>query len=282
MLTVRSFKADWKESDLDWIPGETFSCYALNVAHLVLPPGELWFCRLFNLALPHIKDENLRTQVKGFIGQEGAHARGHRDALNAYEANGWDFTESKQRLNGIFNHLLGEKAFGRYELSGEQELRWLRFRLAIVAAVEHVTCVLGTWIINNTALEALGANRQMLDLLQWHGAEEVEHRTVAHDVYEAVGGSSLLRMLIFIPVMFFILLTWKRGTQVFIKQDKSGPAKYGFKAYRRAAKRGCLPSLGLLSKAFLRYFSWRYHPRNEGSTELAVQTLNRLEAGRVQ
>ena len=107
MLTVRSFKADWNDSDLYWIPGETFSCFALNVTHLVLPPGELWFCRLFNLALPHINDENLRTQVKGFIGQEGAHARGHRDALSAYESNGWDFTESKLRLNGIFNHLLG-------------------------------------------------------------------------------------------------------------------------------------------------------------------------------
>ncbi|MGC1508636.1 metal-dependent hydrolase [Ketobacter sp. MCCC 1A13808] len=281
MLTVRSFNADWSSPELIWIPGEKFSSYALNVTHLVLPPGELWFCRIFNLTLPHIKDEALRTQVKGFIGQEGAHARGHRDALAVYEANGWDFSESKARLNGIFGRLLGEKVFGRFEVTGKQALRWLRFRLSIVAAVEHVTCVLGTWMINNTELEALGANQQMVDLLKWHGAEEVEHRTVAHDVYVAIGGSNVLRILMTVPVMFLILLTWKRGTQVFISQDKSGPQRYGFKAYRRAAKLGYLPGLGLLFKAFLRYFRWNYHPHSEGSPELAAHTLRELEPERV-
>jgi predicted metal-dependent hydrolase len=177
--------------------------------------------------------------------------------------------------------LLGEKVFGRYEVTGKRALRWLRFRLSIVAAVEHVTCVLGTWMINNTELEALGSDQQMVDLLKWHGAEEVEHRTVAHDVYVAIGGSNLLRIMMTVPVMFFILLTWKRGTQVFIRQDKSGPSKYGFKAYWRAAKLGYLPGLGLLLKAIFRYLRWNYHPQSEGSTELAVRTLRELEPGRI-
>ena len=35
----------------------------------------------------------------------------------------------------------------------------------------------------------------MLDLLRWHGAEEVEHRALVYDVYHHVGGSYLIGVL---------------------------------------------------------------------------------------
>ena len=53
---------------------------------------------------------------------------------------------------------------------------WLYLRLTDIAALEHFTVVLGEWLIQNRGLDYAGADPMMLDLLRWHGAEEIEHR----------------------------------------------------------------------------------------------------------
>lgn len=252
-------------SPVVWIPSQKFASYVLNVTHIVLPPGELWFCRLFNQALPLVEDESLRQQVKGFVTQEGAHARAHRNVLGDYEQQGWDFSVSRGRLALIFNRLLGEKVLGRWQPRGRWKFRWLRMRIGMVAAIEHITCVLGAWILNNRNIAGADADPVMLQLLLWHGAEEVEHRAVAHDLYMALGGSNGGRMFWFVLVLLAVILTWKRGTQVFIRQDREGPRCYGFRTYVQVSREGYLPTVGYLTKSFLRYFRWHYHPQHEGS-----------------
>ncbi len=59
--------------------------HTMNVLHIMLPPGERWFCDVYREALPLITDDKLRDDVKGFIGQEATHARAHdvaRDYLS--------------------------------------------------------------------------------------------------------------------------------------------------------------------------------------------------------
>jgi hypothetical protein len=53
--------------------------------------------------------------------------------------------------------------------------------------------VLGHWILVSRGLEEAGADPEMLDLLRWHGAEEVEHRSLVFEVHQAVGGSAKQR-----------------------------------------------------------------------------------------
>jgi predicted metal-dependent hydrolase len=280
MLKSRTFSADWRDVPVVWIPNQRFACFVLNVTHLVLPAGELWFCRVFNQALPYIDDAILAEQVKGFISQEGAHARSHRDVLTLYENMGWDFSVSKQRLGKVFGLYLGENMLGLIPVKGAAKRRWIRMRIGIVAAIEHVTCVLGNWILQNQTLHEAGANKEMLDLLKWHGAEEVEHRSVAHDLYCYLGGGNVSRMLWFVPVLFVVVLTWKRGTQVFIRQDKTTNTSYGFRAYLGASRAGFLPTVSYLVTSFLRYFRWQYHPSREASDQQAALVLNAMKKGR--
>lgn len=262
MIQSRICPVQGSDFPVEWIPHQKFACFALNVTHIVLPPGELWFCRLFNQALPHVQDEALRQDVKGFIAQEGAHARAHRNILGDFERQGWDFSVSRARLDRIFNGLLGDKVLGRWA-AGRWQFRWLRARIGLVAAIEHLTCVLGNWILANEAIAQAGADPRMLALLRWHGEEEVEHRSVAHDLYLHLGGGYLGRSLWFLVALFGILLTWKRGTQVFIRQDVGGPRCYGFKTYIRVSRAGYLPRVSYLIRSTLRYFNWRYHPESE-------------------
>src|SRR6185369_6978080 len=57
---------------------------------------------------------------------------------------------------------------------------WLYRRLADVAALEHFTAMLGQWVLQNRTHDDIGTDPVMLDLLRWHGAEEVEHRSLVY------------------------------------------------------------------------------------------------------
>ena len=72
---------------------------------------------------------------------------------------------------------------------------WLYRRLAVTAALEPFKAVLGQWLIQNRGLDYAGADQTMLDLLRWHGAEEIEHRSLVFDVYQNVCGNYVLRVL---------------------------------------------------------------------------------------
>lgn len=64
---------------------------------------------------------------------------------------------------------------------------------------------MGDWALN-ADLEKFGADPQMLDLYRWHGAEEVEHRAVAHEVATYFGVGYFRRcisMIITWPIFFW-------------------------------------------------------------------------------
>ena len=61
---------------------------------------------------------------------------------------------------------------------------WLYLRLAVAAALEPYNAAVGQWMIQTRGLDYAGADPTMLDLLRWHGAEEIEHRSLVFDVYQ--------------------------------------------------------------------------------------------------
>lgn len=234
-------------------------------------------CRVFNKALPLIHDGNLQAEVKGMVRQEGAHASSHRSVLDWYEHNGFDFSFSQARLQHIFTVLLSDRPLGRLTLQGQWIRRWLLLRVGVVAAIEHLTCALGSWAFYNEELEKTGADAGMVELIKWHGAEEMEHRCVAFDLYRHLGGGYFQRTLLFLLVFAAIVLTWKRGTQAFLRQDAAALPWYGLRGYRESARRGHLPSVGFILRACLRYFRPGFHPQGEASTLEARGYLARFE-----
>src|SRR5699024_11221654 len=78
VITPRKVAFDLSKSPLHWLPGDSFSSHMINGIHLLLPAGELWFCRVYNQALPSVTDDALRQDVRAFIEQEAIHARAHR------------------------------------------------------------------------------------------------------------------------------------------------------------------------------------------------------------
>ena len=182
-LHARNVSFDWSELPRHWIPGEPFATHLINVLHLLLPEGERWFCHVFKQALPLIRDEQLAEDVRGFIGQEAVHAESHQGVLDHFDAHGTDTRPYVQQISWLFGKVLGDRGY-----AGKQGQEWIVERVALIAAIEHFTAFLGQWVLDARELDEAGADPTMLDLLRWHGAEEVEHRSVAHDLFAHLDG----------------------------------------------------------------------------------------------
>ncbi|HEX3542141.1 MAG TPA: metal-dependent hydrolase [Acidimicrobiales bacterium] len=289
MIKARRVRFDWEATPLHWVPGDAFTTHVINVLHLLLPAGERWFCDVFRQALPLVHDDGLREDVKGFIGQEAVHARAHSVVLDHLAAQGLDTRGYTRGIDWMFNWLLGDHGLNLQDGHGPRWVRryWLAFRLAMVAAIEHFTCVLGYWVIHDAqALDAAGADATMLDLLRWHGAEEVEHRSVAFDLYQHVSRPPvryIRRIAALAVVQPVIMFLWIVGAHYLVAHDPEAGRgdKPSVRRFIRVSRRtGRLPTVGYMARKIMQYLWWDHHPSFEASTDEALAYIARSPAAR--
>ena len=272
-IRSRRVQFDWANTPLHWVPDRPQTTHTINVLHLLLPAGERWFVKVYKQALPLIRDPKLLEDVKGFMAQESWHSRAHATVLDHLAAQGVDPTPYTRNVEWMFDKLLGDAPLGMRRMPRWLRRRWLLRRLAIIAAVEHFTAVLGVWVLESPALDEAGSDPTMLDLLRWHGAEEVEHRHVAFDLFRHVGGSYLGGVLAMVVTAPLLAGLWFKGVRFFMKADPTVTSAPTWRAFRRAGRRGLIPTAGLLLRAVPRYLARDYHPSQEGSTERALAYL---------
>jgi predicted metal-dependent hydrolase len=275
VLRARDVRFDWSRLPMHWVPGEPQVGHTLNVLHLVLPEGERWFVEVFKQAVPLIRDDRLREDVLGFIGQEAMHAEAHAGAAEHLDSRGLDTRPFLDQMAWLFRRLLGDR-----ELTGRAREEWLVERLAMVAAIEHYTAFLGQWMLDAHALDH--ADPMMLDLLRWHAAEEVEHRSVAFDLFRHLDGRYFRRVRSMLAVTPVLAWMFVRGTRYLMRHDPElrGRTKASWRTYFRAAKRGQLPTGRSLLREIRPYFRRSYHPSETGSTDQAVAYLASSPAAR--
>jgi uncharacterized protein len=282
-IRPRRVSFDWQRTPLHWIPDEPTATHVINVLHLLLPAGERWFVKVFKEALPLVTDPELLKDVKGFMGQEATHSVQHSCVLDHLAEQGLDTRPYTRHVDWMFDVLLGERPPAWLPVSPRE---WLRFRLSLIAAIEQFTAVLGDWVLHAEGLERAESDEVMLDLLRWHGAEEVEHRAVAFDMYQHTGGTGLPRyarriegMAITTPILLWL---WAFGAAYLMRHDPQlrGRLRYTLREHNKAVRKGLLPSWRELGAAIPRYLRRSYHPSQEGSLRAAVEYLATSPAAR--
>jgi uncharacterized protein len=266
----RKVRFDWSATPLHWVPDDPFATHLWNVLHLLLPIGERGFIKAVNEAAPLIDDAELAAPIKAFVQQESWHAWAHQVVLDHVAELGIDskpYTDQLQKWVSV-------SMSPRPRWPKPLQRWWLYLRLADVAAAEHFTAVLGAWLIQNRGLDYAGADPVMLDLLRWHGAEEVEHRSLVFDVYQKVCGNYPLRalsMLLTVPSFFSL---WLSGMRFLMAHDPTTTAKPRLRDWLRAAREYKVPGpWTLLVVCPLRYLRPGHHPSMEASTQMAVDYL---------
>ncbi|GAB0102970.1 metal-dependent hydrolase [Nocardia sp. JMUB6875] len=278
-LHARNVRFDWSKTEPVWMKKEPIASHVLNALSMLLPEGERMFLVTFGEALELVKDEKLREAMIGFIGQESMHAESHGGALEeVLAAHGIDVEPYVRQAEFLFRKTLGPREMATPAAQQQQLVE----RLGVIAALEHFFAWLGDWVIN-ADLERFDADPQMLDLFRWHGAEEVEHRMVAHDVAEYFEIGYVRRgalMIMVFPIFIALLL---RGTKFLVHADPSLPNhRYPMLIMRifAAMWRGSVPGVPSLLISALSVFTPGYSPEHVGSTAQAVAYLAQSPAAR--
>ena len=267
----RMVRFDWSETPLHWVPDDPFSTHMMNVLHLLLPEGERHFIKAVLEASSLVDDPELEAAIKPFIQQESWHAWAHQVVLDHLAEQGIETTPYTDRLGKVLSKTLGDPP--KFLPAGLKRW-WLYRRLADVAALEHFTAVLGQWVLQNRGLDYAHADPMMLDLLRWHGAEEVEHRSLVFDVYQNVCGSYPIRAFSMLMTAPLFIGWWIAGARYLMSQDATIDEKWSWKEWRRAARDYRLPGpWTLLVTVPIRYLRPNHHPGTEASTEMAIEYL---------
>jgi hypothetical protein len=285
----RKVKFDWENTPVDWIPQQPFASYFINEINNILPAGEFWFCRLYNKVMPQITDEKLKQDVQAFIRQEAMHAVAHNSANQEYLGQrNIDIQRNLKIMDWLFNTALADQPFGQ-NVPKVLDHQWDIFRLGVIATVEHMTCVLGKYALYNKRWEQLGADPEMIDLIKWHGSEEIEHRTVAFDLYRHLGGSYIARYYLSVAVIVGVLGLWVDGAAHIMGQDPrfadKKPSVFKPWVWREWYKisqqdKQILPSpLWLVAQQIDYLMPW-YDPVKEAQTQDAVDYLNHYPAAK--
>ena len=277
-IVRRKVRFDWAQTAPHWVPDDPFATHVINVLHLLLPAGERHFVSVVSEAQPQIDDSELLASITPFVQQEAWHAWAHSVVLDHLAEQGIDTSDYTDKLEEMFAKMLS--AHPRWPRPLRQW--WLRRRLAGVAALEHWTCVLGQWVLDNDGLDRAGADPTMLDLLRWHGAEEVEHRSLVYDCYYAVGGRYVQRITTFVEATIGLAAWWIAGIRYFYAHDPrlAGRKPRIVRDWVRAARQGRLPGLKVFLGTPPRYLRPGHHPSSEGSTEAALAYIRTSPAAK--
>lgn len=165
----------------DWHGGHAFQTAFFNALSLSFPVGEKFFVDSVKHYLPRIEDSKLQRDAAVFVQQEYIHRREHQRYNEILaEVRGFDL----QKLESLYVREI-ERANEQPSIA----------RLAATVVLEHITAMFAAGSMRNPRWMD-GAHPVMADLWQWHAIEETEHKSVAYDVFLAVGGDrKLLRQV---------------------------------------------------------------------------------------
>ncbi|TGD83901.1 metal-dependent hydrolase [Mycolicibacterium sp. CH28] len=170
----------WNPSD----PG--FSC-ATNMLSFLFLAIEKMIAATVHEALPLISDPEVAEEALAFVRQEGQHSMAHRQhakgLINAYPA----LQETLDEVMAVYDDLTVSTP--------------VKYRLAYVADLEATFTPTFSMMLNNADTLFAPGDDRVASLFLWHFVEEIEHRSSALIIYDAVVADPWYRMRI-APAVF--------------------------------------------------------------------------------
>lgn len=251
-IEVRDFRFPLAAPPRDWHARGVAVTAFWDQLSVFFPVGESFFVRSVKHFAPRVHEGPLRDEVAAFCAQEGHHGREHLAYNQRLEAEGLPI----DGLERIVRFLLG---IAQKRLSAHRQL-------AITCALEHFTSLMGEFVLGEpSCLE--GCDPTMSALWRWHSAEENEHRSVAFDLYQAVGGTwfTRARAMVVVSLLFWTLVMLQQLVFMAKRGALFSPREH-WRLFRFTfLEPGMLRSL---VRPYLAYFRRDFHPAHRGGFEL--------------
>lgn len=162
-----------------WNPANPGFSVQMNAVSFLAVAWERYITSATRTLIEQIEDQRVRDDARTFLGQEAQHASAHHKHVRA-------LSRSYPALEQVLDN-----AVARFDrLRAEQPPR---FHAAYMANIEATfPALFGVLIDHRDDLFADGDER-VASLLIWHFMEEIEHRSTALEIYDAVVGSRWYR-----------------------------------------------------------------------------------------
>jgi predicted metal-dependent hydrolase len=244
-----------------WCPDQPEFSHVASAFMAALPQLEPYFIHNIREAARSIDDAQLKAEIEGFVAQEARHAQQHRR---------WN-----EVLGRRYPELLVLERKIKERLDKSKRGHSLAFRMAYTAGYEAITYQLVGFMMDERARWLTGADPDVLGLLCWHGAEEVEHKTVAYDAFQAVHGGWTMRARGLIAALIMTVKDIRDMAQMMIKADGLWDDA---QARRRLRKVRIAFAVGLLPR-FRHYLMPAYDPAKHHDPDVMLKWLARYAAG---
>lgn len=207
-ITVRRLDLEvGEDTPTFWFDDNQYLTALLNALAVAFPPGERYFIRSVQHFMKELDDPALHARVRAFVGQEANHTKEHL----------------------VFNRFLDGRGFPAKAMEDFVVERIKKIQatstpaanLARTAALEHFTAILATALLENPqVLDRM--DPEVAKLWAWHAIEEIEHRSVAFDVYRSAVDDEALRLrtmrLVTVIFLFANFVRWR----ILVKRSRRG------------------------------------------------------------
>lgn len=181
-IVVRHMPFEFPEEiDPVFIEGDHERSFGFIAGSLLLPHLEPYLIRSMKAAEKHVTDPKILDDLQRFVAQEGQHYRMHMKFNETIRRAGFPGLETLEKeLSDDYHRFTNTKS--------------LRFNLAYAEGFEALTM---NAIKQLMEPDGFGDNLPTyMQMIEWHFVEELEHRTVAFDVYDHVCGGYFYRLFV--------------------------------------------------------------------------------------
>jgi predicted metal-dependent hydrolase len=256
-IVVQPRRFEFRE--LDAMPRYWFADNALltaveNAFSLLIPPGERFFIRSVRAYEDRARDPALRELIRGFAAQEALHTRAHDTFNEALGRHGLDVER--------------EKAYAARTIERMERFLPGKMRLGATVFLEHLTAT-GAHVLFTEPAVAAAMHPEAVRFWRWHGAEEIEHKAVAFDLFREVGGGYVLRVLSALAAVALLAVPFHRMVTRMLREDPRPVTADTRRRARELNRKVVKPQLRMLA----RFFRPGFHPWREPWQESDQEAL---------
>jgi predicted metal-dependent hydrolase len=206
-MVVRKMPFEFPEDiDPHWNRNKPEWSHMVSGASLAMPFLEPYLIRTMKKAREKISCDELKREVKLYIGQEAQHYQQHRKFNDMLIKNG-------------YSALKEIEAEMKAEFEGFENNRSLKFNLAYACGFESMALNIGHWLVKDREFLFAESDTRVASLILWHFVEEIEHKNVAFDAYQSVYGNYFYRVYGTIFATLHVMKFSRKAYRVMLKKD---------------------------------------------------------------
>jgi predicted metal-dependent hydrolase len=255
MFKEHQLRLDWaQELPKYYFDNSPFKTHLLNALSITFPHGEKFFIDSVKNYKDQITDPSQLEAVTVFVKQENWHRYVHQ------QYNTW-----------LVNQGLPAEHLEELSL---KKLEWTKAKLGhrgwlcVTASMEHVTAIFAEHMLTHPELLD-SMHPHFRQVWTWHAIEEIEHKSVAMDTLNAIGGGSRRKAMILTTINF----VWDiaKSTVILLKHDKQ---LYKWRTVQDAGSLLFSTKNGLITKLIAPWFTFMkkdFHPTQHDNTMLLSQ-----------